>query len=104
MGTDLTVYKSEYQGVNKQGFAYYTKTDLGTLYSTDIIDFFDYKIENGMSNCAYYEFSGHDFHECLQQLEIEGKTRAVEELERFITREPQINDDDEEYYELQLSW
>ena len=104
MGTDLTVYKSEYQGVNKQGFVYYTKTDLGTLYSTDIIDFFNRKRPDGMSNCALYEFSGHDFHECLQQLKDEGKTKAVEELERFITREPQINDDEEEYYELQLSW
>lgn len=104
MGTDLTIYKSEYQGTNKQGFVYYIKTDLGTLYSADIIDFFNWKKSDSMSNCAYYEFSGHDFHECLQQLKKSGKTRAVEELERFITREPQINDDDEEYYELQLSW
>ena len=104
MGTDLTVYKSEYQGVNKQGFVYYTKTDLGTLYSTDIIDFFNRKRPDGMSNCALYEFSGHDFHECLQQLKEEGKIKAVEELERFIAREPQINDEEDEYYELQLSW
>lgn len=104
MGTDLTVYKSEYQGVNKQGFVYYTKTDLGTLYSTDIIDFFIWKEPDGMSNCAFYDFSGHDFHDCLRQLKFKGKTSAAEELERFITREPQINDDEEEYYELQLSW
>lgn len=104
MGIDLTVYKSEYQGTNEQGCVYYTKTDLGTLYSEDIIEFFDRFIADGMSNCAYYEFTGHVFHDCLQQLKSEGKTRAVEELERFITREPQINDDNEEYYELQLSW
>lgn len=104
MGTDLTVYKKEYQGVNKQGFTYYTKTDLGTLYSADIIEFFDRFQEGGLSNCAYYEFTGHIFYNCLQQLKDEGKTRAVEELERFITREPQINDDKEECYELQMSW
>lgn len=104
MGTDLTVYKSEYQGVNKQGFVYYTKTDLGTLYSIDIIDFFDRFEVGGLSNGAYYEFTGRIFYDCLRQLKEEGKTRAVEELERFITREPQINDDEEEYYELQLSW
>lgn len=104
MGVDLTVYKSEYQGTNKQGFVYYTKTDLGTLYSKDIINFFNNMVEDGMSNCAYYEFSGHDFHACLRRLKQMGKTKAVEELERFITRKPQINDNEEEYYELQLSY
>ena len=35
MGTKLTVYKSEYQGVNKEGFVYYTETELGILYNKE---------------------------------------------------------------------
>ena len=104
MGTDLTVYKSEYQGVNKQGFVYYTKTDLGTLYSTGKTYELHTETPDCPSSAGPQVFICHDFHECLQQLKDEGKTKAVEELERFITREPQINDDEEEYYELQLSW
>lgn len=104
MGIKLTVYKSEYQGVNKQGFVYYTETDLGTLYNEDIISFFDRFEEGGLSNRVYYEFTGQTFYNCLRQLKDEGKTKAVEELERFITREPQINDDNEEHYIISESW
>lgn len=106
MGTDLTVYKSTYKGVNKQGNVYYIKERLGALYSTDILNFFNWKLESGLSCSAYHEVSGHDFYECLSKLKraIPVNFKAVEELERFITDIPQLIDSEDEFYEIQGSW
>ncbi len=101
MGTDLTITQCTDYRTDEKGRRTWTTTVLCDMRSThQFVNEINWSLENGLECCASYSISGKKLWECANDVEnVEEREYVLNELKKA-----EIINDEEEWYEINVSW